>query len=113
VTVPPAASAAATISSTSAGERTLWASVTPPQPGVENAPGWGGVTLAHNVRSPAEVDEIVAAAEAAGGTVTRAPAKTFWGGYSGAFCDLDAHPWEIAHNPHWAVHDDGTVTLAP
>jgi uncharacterized protein len=81
--------------------------------GVENAPGWGGVTLAHNVRSPAEVDEIVAAAEAAGGTVTRAPAKTFWGGYSGAFCDLDAHPWEIAHNPHWAVHDDGTVTLAP
>jgi uncharacterized protein len=81
--------------------------------GVENAPGWGGITLAHNVRSPAEVDEIVAAAEAAGATVTRAPAKTFWGGYSGAFCDLDNHPWEIAHNPHWAVHDDGSVTLAP
>jgi uncharacterized protein len=81
--------------------------------GVEDTPGWGGVTLAHNVRSPAAVDEIVAAAEAAGGSVRRAPAKTFWGGYSGVFCDLDDHPWEIAHNPHWAVHDDGTVTLAP
>ena len=81
--------------------------------GVENAPDWGGITLAHNVRSPAEVDEIVAAAEAAGGTVTRPPAKTFWGGYSGVFRDLDGHPWEIAHNPHWAVRDDGTVTLAP
>ena len=81
--------------------------------GVENAPDWGGVTLAHNVRSPAEVDEIVAAAEAAGGTVTRPPAKTFWGGYSGVFRDRDGHPWEIAHNPHCAVHDDGTVTLAP
>jgi predicted lactoylglutathione lyase len=81
--------------------------------GVENAAGWGGITLAHNVRSPAEVDEIVAAAEAAGGTVARPPAKTFWGGYSGVFRDLDGHPWEIAHNPHWAVHDDGAVTLAP
>ena len=28
--------------------------------------GWGGITLAHNVRSPAEVDAVIAEAEAAG-----------------------------------------------
>src|SRR5688500_18457477 len=61
------------------------------------AGGFGGIVLAHNVRSAAEVDEIVAAAAAAGATVTRPPAETFYGGYAGAFTDLDGHPWEIAY----------------
>ena len=39
------------------------------------------------------------------------PAETFWGGYSGAFIDPDGHPWEIAHNPRWTVHEDGSVSL--
>ena len=38
-------------------------------------------------------------------------AETFWGGYSGVFVDPDGHPWEVAHNPHWTVHDDGSVSL--
>jgi uncharacterized protein len=79
--------------------------------GLELGSGYGGVTLAHNVGSPAEVDEIVAQAEQAGAAVTRAPAATFWGGYSGVFLDPDGHPWEVAHNPHWALDDDGNVTL--
>jgi predicted lactoylglutathione lyase len=79
--------------------------------GVEDAGGWGGVTLAYNVRSPAEVDEVVDEARRAGATVAREPAATFWGGYSGVFVDPDGHPWEVAHNPHWTVADDGTVTL--
>jgi catechol 2,3-dioxygenase-like lactoylglutathione lyase family enzyme len=78
---------------------------------VEDAPGWGGVTLAHNVRSPAEVDVVLEQARKAGGTVARAGAKTFWGGYSGVFHDPDGHPWEVAHNPHWTIGDDGSVTL--
>ena len=73
--------------------------------------GWGGVTLAHNVRSPAEVDAVVEEARAAGATVTREPAATFWGGYSGVFADLDGHPWEVAHNPRWTLADDGSVVL--
>ena len=44
--------------------------------------GWGGVTIAYNVRSPAEVDAVVAEAEAAGATIGRTGAETFWGGYS-------------------------------
>ena len=79
--------------------------------GVEDAGGWGGITLAHNVRSPAEVDAVLAEAEAAGATITRPGAETFWGGYSGAFTDPDGHAWEVAHNPHWTLADDGSVNL--
>jgi uncharacterized protein len=79
--------------------------------GVADRPGFGGIVLAHNVRSPAEVESVVAAAEAAGATVTRPPAATFWGGFSGVFRDLDGHPWEVAHNPHWTLTEDGAVRL--
>lgn len=73
--------------------------------------GWGGITLAHNVRSPDEVDAILAAATSAGAQIRRPGAKTFWGGYSGVFADPDGHPWEIAHNPFWTLHEDGSVSL--
>jgi len=73
--------------------------------------GWGGVTLAHNVRSPEEVDTVLAEAEAAGATIGRPGADTFWGGYSGVFVDPDGHPWEVAHNPHWTLGDDGSISL--
>lgn len=73
--------------------------------------GWGGITLAHNVRSPEEVDAVLAEAAAAGGTVVRAAEATDWGGYSGVFADPDGHPWEIAHNPYWPMADDGTITI--
>src|SRR5215212_4229405 len=71
--------------------------------GVSDSGGWGGITPAHNVRSPAEVDEVIEQARAAGATIPREPAATFWGGYSAVFVDPDGHPWEIAHNPHWTV----------
>ncbi|GAA1597004.1 MULTISPECIES: VOC family protein [Streptomyces] len=79
--------------------------------GVEDAPGWGGIALAHNVRSPQEVDELVETARRAGAAVTRPPAPTFYGGYAGVFTDPDGHVWEIAHNPGFALADDGTLTL--
>ena len=79
--------------------------------GVEDPGGWGGITLAYNVRSPAEVDATLAEADAAGGSVARPGAATEWGGYSGVFLDPDGHPWEVAHNPTWTINDDGTVSL--
>ena len=79
---------------------------------VEDAGGWGGVTLAYNVRSPGEVDAVIEEARAAGARIGREPAPTFWGGYSGVFVDPDGHPWEVAHNPGWAVNDDGTITVS-
>ena len=78
---------------------------------VEDGGGWGGVTPAHIVRSPEEVDAVLAEADKAGGTIGRPGAPTFWGGYSGVFLDPDGHPWEIAHNPFWTLHDDGSVSL--
>jgi len=78
---------------------------------VEDAPGWGGVTLALNLGSRAEVDAVTEEARAAGATIGREPAETFWGGYSSAFVDPEGHPWEIAHNPHWTLTADGGVRL--
>lgn len=74
--------------------------------------GWGGVTLALNVVSPAEVDATVEEARAAGATIGREPAETFWGGYSAVIIDPDGHAWEIAHNPHWTLTPDGGVRLS-
>jgi uncharacterized protein len=79
--------------------------------GVPDQGGWGGITLAHNVRSPQEVDAVLAEARAAGAEIARPGAATFWGGYSGVFIDPDGHPWEVAHNPHWTLADDGSVSL--
>ena len=79
----------------------------------EDRGGWGGITLAHNVGSPAAVDAVIEEARAAGAVIPRAGAPTFWGGYSGVFVDPDGHPWEVAHNPHWGLEPDGSVRLDP
>src|ERR687895_789888 len=79
--------------------------------GVEDSGGWGGVTLAYNVNSPEEVDAVLEEARAARASIPRKGAKTVWGGYSGVFIDPDGHPWEVAHNPNWTVHEDGRTTL--
>ena len=78
---------------------------------VRDTDGWGGVTLALNLDSPAEVDAVTDQARAAGARIGREPAATFWGGYSAIFVDPDGHPWEIAHNPHWTLTPDGGVRL--
>ncbi len=79
--------------------------------GVVDGGGWGGVTLAHNVRSPAEVDAVIDDARRAGARIAREGATTFWGGYSGLFVDPDGHPWEVAHNPDWTITADGETRL--
>ena len=79
---------------------------------VEDSGGWGGITLAYNARSPAEVDAVLAEAEAAGAKLARPGAETFWGVYSGLFVDPEGHPWEVAHNPHWTLEEDGAVRLS-
>jgi catechol 2,3-dioxygenase-like lactoylglutathione lyase family enzyme len=79
---------------------------------VEDGAGWGGMTLALNFGSPEEVDATIEQARAAGATIGREPAATFWGGYSAVFIDPDGHLWEIAHNPHWTITEDGGVRLS-
>ncbi len=73
--------------------------------------GFDGVAIAHNVHSKAEVNHVLAAAKQAGATITRPAASTFYGGYAGVFCDLDGHAWEVAHNPGFALRDDGALIV--
>jgi hypothetical protein len=78
---------------------------------VTDSGGWGGVTLAYNVRSREDVEAAIDEARRAGARIGREPAETFWGGYSGVFVDPDGHPWEVAHNPGWTLNDEGSVSL--
>ncbi|GAA3551511.1 VOC family protein [Zobellella aerophila] len=61
--------------------------------------GFAGFSLAHNVASPEQVDELLEQAVAAGGKLVKPGQKVFWGGYSGYFADPDGYLWEVAHNP--------------
>ena len=79
---------------------------------IQDAGGWGGVTLALNVGSQTEVDAVTEQARVAGARIAREPAPTFWGGYSSVFVDPDGHPWEIAHNPRWTLTPGGGVRLS-
>ena len=81
--------------------------------GVADGGGWGGVALAHNVRSPGEVDRVIEEARAAGARISREPGPTFWGGYAGVFVDPDGHPWEVAHNAGFPLAEDGSISLPP
>ncbi|GAB2647653.1 VOC family protein [Saccharopolyspora gloriosae] len=78
---------------------------------VEDAPGWGGVTLALNLGSREEVDTAIDEARRAGATIGREPAETSWGGYSSIFLDPEGHPWEVAYNPYWPLTENGGVKL--
>jgi catechol 2,3-dioxygenase-like lactoylglutathione lyase family enzyme len=71
----------------------------------------GGLTLSHNVSSPAEADAVVKAAVEAGGTLIKQPQKAAFGGYNGHFADPNGVIWEVCHNPGWSVDEDGTVKL--
>ena len=69
----------------------------------------GGITLAHNVRSKAEVEAALQLAEAAGGQILKPAQNADWGGYSGYFADPDGYPWEIAWGECWSFDADGTL----
>ncbi len=56
-------------------------------------------TIAHNVKSREEVDEVMSQAQRAGARVAKRAGPTFWGGYAGYFQDPDGHLWEVAWNP--------------
>ena len=72
---------------------------------------WGGIALAHNVRSRDEVHAVIDQARRSGAEITREPSETFYGGYAGIFRDLDGHPWEVAYNPGFGLDEAGNIVL--
>ena len=77
----------------------------------EAGSGFGGIILAHNVRTSAEVDSVLQEAVAAGATLVRTGHTAAWGGYIGYFADPDGHTWEVAWNPEWPLAEDGALIL--
>jgi len=73
--------------------------------------GFGGITLAHNVRSREEVAPVLAQAEAAGAVILKPAQDAFWGGHSGYFSDPDGYCWEIAFAPGFQFAADGSLIL--
>ena len=61
--------------------------------------GYSAFTIAYNVRSENEVDQMLEEVKGAGGKIIKPAEKVFWGGYSGYFSDPDGHLWEVAYNP--------------
>lgn len=77
----------------------------------ETGVGFGGITLAHNAGSAAEVDRLAQAFEVAGARILKEPHQVFWGGYIAYAADPDGHIWEIAHNPAWKLDETGGLKL--
>ena len=73
--------------------------------------GFRGVTLAMNLATVAEVEEVFAEWVAAGATPMVEPHTAFWGGHSSYVADPDGHLWEIAHNPYARLDDDGRLIM--
>jgi len=73
--------------------------------------GFKGFTIAHNLRSEKEVDELIAELKSKGVKVVKEPQKVFWGGYSSYIEDPDGNLWEIAFNPYLGLDNKGNVIV--
>lgn len=78
----------------------------------EEGSGFKGSSLAINVRNKLTVSEILQSARALGAEITKPAQDVFWGGYSGYFKDFDGHLWEVAWNPHFSFHLNGSLALS-
>lgn len=76
-----------------------------------SAGGFGGVTLACNMKSEAEVDACFERVAAQGGVIAKWPEKVFWGGYSGYFQDPDGYYWEVAYGPNWQFDENDMLVI--
>ncbi len=63
--------------------------------------GFPGFSLAHNVRSEAEVNRLLDHVASNGGRIVKPGKRADWGGYSGYFADPDGFLWEVAWNPQF------------
>ena len=72
--------------------------------------GFGGITLAINVETPEMVDQAIADAVAAGGSILK-PGTDLPFGYGGYFADPDGHPWEVCYNAGFPFGPDGRIVI--
>ena len=65
--------------------------------------GFAGISLAHNVGSQQEVDELLSHVGHHGGQILKHGETAAWGGYAGYFADPDGFVWEVAWNPRHPI----------
>jgi catechol 2,3-dioxygenase-like lactoylglutathione lyase family enzyme len=82
-----------------------------PDAGIAFGNGTSRVYLAYNTRSDAEVDQVLAQAERAGGRIVKPAGRAFWGGWYGYFADPEDNLWEVAHNPQFPIDETGNIRL--
>jgi len=75
----------------------------------EPRPGWNGVTLAINVGSPDEVDEVFTSAVAAGATAISEPTDRPYGPRASYFADPEGNRWEVVWAPGTSIDADGLL----
>lgn len=73
--------------------------------------GFGGITLACNMKSKEEVDAVMAKVKVHGGVVAKTPQEVFWGGYSGYFQDPDGYYWEVAYASFWTFDENDMLII--
>ncbi len=79
--------------------------------GIAFGPAPSCIYPAYNTRTEAEVDEVLAQAEQAGGRIVKPAGRAFWGGWYGYFADTEGNVWEVAHNPAFPIDADGNIAL--
>lgn len=72
---------------------------------------FNGITLACNMKSEQEVDDLMTLVEKHGGTVVKQPQKVFWGGYRGYFQDPNGYYWEAAYGPQWKFDENDMLVI--
>lgn len=73
--------------------------------------GFSKITLAINVKSVQEVDQLIQKAEKAGAQIVKKPQRVFWGGYSGYFEDPNGFFWEVAYSENWEFDENDMLKV--
>lgn len=73
--------------------------------------GFSGITLACNMKSREEVDDLFKLVKSVGGLISKEPEIVSWGGYSGYFQDPDGYYWEVAYSENWKFDENDMLII--
>ncbi len=76
-----------------------------------NQSGFSGITIACNMKSKQEVDELMTLVRKIGGSIVKRPQDLEWGGYGGYFRDLDGYYWEVAYGSLWEFDENEMLII--
>lgn len=76
-----------------------------------NSNKFSGITLACNMKSKQEVDDLMLRVKEVGGVIVKEPQIVDWGGYSGYFQDPDGYYWEVASGGDWEFDENDMLVI--